>query len=257
MRAITAVGCVALTVSGLWVSHLTRTCMFALRSRFDASKARRGRARAFIGAVAGCVVLAGASTAVVVQPACSLKNCEPTWTTIDGNPPNESWDQHFKNAHFVDDYTWESSDDVHEWENFGPQANVAIQICELPGPLRVTVHLSPNRDPALDGDGMPTGHENYAAGAGNIAEISTYVGTPKLHLLGSYFRLHNDSCGQYYFRVIVQSYGPRRRCVNNQPFLDAPDAGSDASTDANNGTDAPADALTDAPIPDSAADSAD
>jgi hypothetical protein len=226
--------------------------MFASRPKSASSSSRR--ARALAGAIVGCVVLGGAS-AVVVQPACSLKNCESTFLVADGFNGNPTVEQAFPNGRFLDDHTWESCDDLHPWEDFGPQKTIGIRVpfpgggVEQVGPLVITVHLSPNRDPYIDDKGKPTGHDNYAEGAGNIAEIYTIADPPEL---SNYIRVHNDSCGQYYVRVIVRSY------ASSDASTGSSDASGDASSDAPlDSAGASPDASADAGVPDSAADSAD
>ena len=190
-------------------------------------------------------LVAGGAWAAVAAPGCSLSNCDPAFEDYthlaDGTHGNAfiaggDMAVQFPEQGFLDENTWQSAPVLASWHKFTGQHTYGLELPWGAGfKFDVLVYLAVDADPNVDDSG--SGNRNYALGAGNIAETINFGDT-------NYVQIRNDSCAQYFFRVVVRRY----------PI---PDAGSGVPDDVSQPpTDAPSDTL-DSGTTDAALDVAD
>lgn len=208
----------------------------------DARGRRRGvRAGAapVAGAIAIATLVAVGSTGALSTTACATHTCDFSYVNYkDGkNQPSQ--------GAMIDDDTWESNAIDDRWIDYPGQR---LSEFHLPPELRgremleMLAFVSADALPNQKSDPAP----NWALASGNLGEFLSRHCTCYAHTDGTLnypydcddtFQVKNDTCGQYYVRVVVRfARGRSNVCRLNDDagtpvgaIVPGPDASSDAS----------------------------
>jgi hypothetical protein len=206
-----------------------------------------------IGAAVIVAALAAGGALVSVQ-GCQLKNCDPSFADIhadrDAGPGQPLvLDVDAGEGRQLDPETWESTPMDGVFKEFpgqryvnvyppfpGPYSSIVTYVSADPWPSP-PIPVTDSGDYDLSKQRPDLG--NFTVASGNIAEIASINYNPfhPTQIVG--FTLHNDSCAQYYMRVVVT-----RGIPDAAPQDAAVDAPIDAPVDSS--SDAPSDGAADA-----------
>jgi hypothetical protein len=162
------------------------------------------RAGVLASIVAACAASAGA---VVALGGCPLKNCDGSWVflgnTPDAAPPEgTTYGAELPFEHAVDETTWESVPIDGTYLDFpGQRVYVFAPFLDktpsgqpFTGPYtNIVAYVSADPQPSLNGS-------NFTIASGNLAEV---VGVTT-----GGFAVHNDTCAEYYLRVVATRAAP-------------------------------------------------
>lgn len=169
----------------------------------------RARVRGAVGATAVAAVVSLASTGVMSSTACATHACDGS--LVDENQLDPSG--RYLVGKMIDDDTWESNGLDEPWLEFPAQRAYIFHTPLLVGrvPLEMLAYVSTVDNPNA-------GPDNYALASGNLAEF--------LNNHGDYFLVKNDTCGQYFVRVVVRV--AHASADAGAPILDGASDSSDA-----------------------------
>lgn len=151
---------------------------------------------------AGLLYVLTGTAAPLATTGCFGHQCDPSFARLEPSV-----------GRLVDENTWESGPIEGEWLDYAPQRWITIPLAQLGNrlPTSVLVYVSGNSRPVGSAS-----QSSFALATGNLASIQ-WVSSEAI-------MVHNDTCAQYFARVVISVASPASAAADAAVAADAGDA---------------------------------